>query len=106
MAVQTKTPFALKAIRVNCQNDACREVELQAELYYNDQDELWCKIIQGGVTGYESVRPSDLLRTRRERTKTTNLGWHANAGTRDSWDVLYVLAESVDLILRKAELLP
>lgn len=87
----------LQATRIDCHTEEAREVALTWFLQVSDaaspNEEMWLHL-QGGVTGYESVRLDEynirLLRANQ---------WNACAGTRGRWDQLTVPMEELNRVL-------
>lgn len=52
--------------------------------------EPWLKIVDGGVTGYESISIKDLL-----RHEDWSTGWSCCAGTKGRWDSLRINGEDM-----------
>lgn len=65
-------------------------------VYHEGNLNSWWVELKPGVTGYESVAVSDLLRSHDERYSAIPKGWFANSGTAGSYDELYVLPEGME----------
>lgn len=55
-----------------------------------DKGEPWLKIVDGSVTGYESISIQDLL-----RHEDWSTGWSCCAGTKGRWDSLRISGEDM-----------
>lgn len=78
----------VKATRTSCITGIRQEVMITVEKKYHEKLESWyCKIVEGGVTGYESIKYKDL--------EAIKGGWWACIGTKGKWDKLYVPSESL-----------
>jgi len=80
--------IAIQGVRTSCITDKSVPVRLVLEDYYSPSlGEWWVKIVEGGVTGYESCRVDWLLK---EKPIDLLCGWCACAGTKMSWDTLEI----------------
>lgn len=79
----------VKAIRTNCCNGEERVVDAAIERHYHtcNLNSWWIAIIEGGVTGYESMAE--------DRVESMVSGWSACAGTKNSWDKLFISGEEM-----------
>ena len=74
----------INAIRTNSITGKKKDVMLKvAKEFHESLDSWWIKIVDGGVTGYESCQVDTLERT-------TKGGWSACAGTKGRWDSLFI----------------
>lgn len=77
-----KTQFQIKAIRGHHTTKAETFVDITVEIKpYPGLDGLWFSIVDGGVTGYESMRYTK---------KNMSRGWNACMGTEGRWDSLFI----------------
>ena len=76
----------LKAIRTNCHTGKETDVFVVLEKwFYKKYKEWWWIVVEGGVTGWESIMVN----------KVTGKDWHACTGTKGRWDTLYIPAEEM-----------
>jgi hypothetical protein len=82
-----KNVYQCKATRTDCLTDVKKEVNiaLERKWFASNLNSWWICIIKGAVTGYESIeiKSENIVRTQRT-------GWHACAGTKGSWDTLFI----------------
>lgn len=60
--------------------------------YHDELTSWWIYVSEGGVTGYESMEESHV------QARTDVGGWCANMGTKNTWDKLFLPAESMKTI--------
>lgn len=76
--------------RTNCRTGETRDVHLVLEDRYHPSKymrEWWVHVTEGGVTGYESIKVTSILRN--EAFDILG-GWCACAGTKNRWDTLFI----------------
>jgi len=85
------------AVRTNCMTGIVKDIEVLVNKKesggISPTGEWWICIIEGGVTGYESMRVSNVTD---ERHQTG--GWSACTGTMGRWDALFLPATSMQKI--------
>ena len=84
----------IKGIRTNCITGKTTEVTIAFDIRnhptINANYPDWFLIIDGAVTGYESINICpDIIK------RTSEYGWCACAGTKGSWDKLEILPEEM-----------
>ena len=79
----------IKGIRTHCHSGEEKEVELSYYLKAGSLFQFWFYVVPG-VTGYESFEF-----TTESTSRIKNEGWWACAGTKDSWDSLFIPAEEM-----------
>lgn len=85
----------VKAIRTHCCTNEEQEVKVSIEREYIERNlnSWWIKIVEGGVTGHESMR-FDLI----PKCGCFERGWVACMKTPNSWDGLYIPPEEMKKI--------
>ena len=79
--------YKLKASRGHHTTKAETFVDITVDIKpYPELDGLWLSVVEGGVTGYESMRY-----TKKNMAK----GWMACMGTEGRWDSLFIPADEL-----------
>ena len=87
--------IAIQGERTSCCTGRTKHVRLVLEDYYSASlGEWWVRIVEGGVTGYESANVERLLKYGR------GSGWLACAGTKMSWDTLEISQSEMAQVIR------
>ncbi len=81
----------IKAKRTNCITHIETEVDITLDKHWHSRlNSWWMEIVEGGVTGYESIS----FKALKEHIED-NRGWLACAGTKGRWDTLLISAEEL-----------
>ena len=85
----------VKAVRTNCMTQVEKEVTIcvNREQHESLDNSWWLHIVEGGVTGYESIRENLIINNENDS------GWSACAGTKGQWDKLYVPLKSLNKVV-------
>lgn len=81
--------------RTHCRTGETKDVRLVLEDHWHSSKhmrEWWVYIIEGGVTGYESIKVDTILSNDELETNSFDVttGWYACAGTENRWDTLFI----------------
>lgn len=101
-------PITVQAVRRNCSTGEETSTEVTLGLYANV-----LRIIDGGITGYESfyiddtsekvlkkLGLGDLSIVQGKPSGTLRHGWVACAGSKDHWDSLFVSSSSMEKVAK------
>lgn len=83
------------AERTGCLNNETRPINLEMKVYWSAITKAWWVVICNGVTGYESLMFELFADPARDK------GWWACAGTKNSWDKLFIPKESIKEVVIK-----
>lgn len=87
--------IVLQGQRTHCRTGVTKDVRLVLKDYWNSSKymrEWWVYISDGGVTGYESIKVDTILNNDELEENSFDIitGWYACAGTKNSWDTLFI----------------
>jgi hypothetical protein len=84
MEQQCNPMITIKAIRTSAFTAVETEVSIDCEVRKGHDGKDWIYIVNGGITGYESMPLDELDKA------ISSDGWLANFGTRRRWDSMLV----------------